>query len=114
MVCCCGDGLVLSRILSSFGIDLDLAVKRRRIEEIFSVCLFDRVHCLQDVTEYDGGQRPYGARGCLLGVSKHKTMLPNLMGKGGGLDCLMEHSLSSSVTRGNRGYPPCPLRLKPC
>lgn len=55
----------------------------RRDEEIFSICLFDRFHCLGNVTEYDGGGGPTGPHGCLLGVSKHKMLLPNLMGEGG-------------------------------
>lgn len=41
--------------LTSLGIDLDLAVRGRRDEDIFSVCLFDRAYCLGHVTEYDGG-----------------------------------------------------------
>lgn len=51
--------------------------------------------------------------GMFPSVSKHKMMLPNLMGIGGG-STLMEHSLSSSVTRGGRGYLPCPWRLRAC
>lgn len=39
--------------------DLDLAV-RRRDQEIFSVCLFDRGHCFGDVTEYDEEGGPMG------------------------------------------------------
>ncbi len=41
--------------LTSLEIDLDLAVRKRKHEEIFSVCLFDRAYCLGHVTEYDGG-----------------------------------------------------------
>lgn len=36
--------LVVSLSLTNLGVDLDLAV--RRDQEIFSVCLFDRGHCL--------------------------------------------------------------------
>lgn len=46
--------------LTSLGMDLKLVVRSRRDEEIFSVRLVDRVHCLGDVTEYDGGRGPTG------------------------------------------------------
>lgn len=59
-------GLVFSINLTSLGMDLDLAVRGRRKEEIFSVCLFDWVHCLVDVTEYDSGKGPSGVRAASL------------------------------------------------
>lgn len=48
----------ISLVFTNLGVDLDLAV--RRDQEIFSVCLFDRGHCLGDVTEYVGGGGPVG------------------------------------------------------
>lgn len=50
----------------SVGMDLDLAVRRRRDEKLFSDCLFDSIHCLGDVTEYDGGGGPTGIKAASL------------------------------------------------
>lgn len=61
----------------------DIGVRISRDVERFGICLFDSAYCLGDVTEYDGGGGTTGAYGSLLGVSKHKMLLPNLIGEGG-------------------------------
>lgn len=91
--------------------DLDLLVRGRSDEETFRVCLFDRVHCLGDVTQYEGKRGPTGLGAASL-VSAYTWWCYLILWVKRRLDCLMEHSMSRSMTRGGRNYPLCLWRLR--